>query len=115
MHEEDELRWFAKELEFDGFTSELNFIPGLTTSRVTSHIPISEVAQHISADRVRHAIRLLHSAVPGTGGETPRIAVPALNPHAGARGRCGREAVDHLAPGVELARAAGGIRVRGPA
>jgi len=114
MHEEDELRWFAKELEFDGFTSELNFIPGLTTSRVTSHIPISEVAQHISADRVRHAIRLLHSVVLGTGVETPRIAVAALNPHAGENGQFGREEIDHIAPGVELARDVDGIEVTGP-
>ena len=48
MHERTS-RWFAKELEFDGFTSELNFIPGLTTTG-HPHIPISEVAQHISAD-----------------------------------------------------------------
>jgi len=114
MHEEDELRWFAKELDFDGFTSELNFIPGLTTSRVTSHISISEVAQHISADRVRRAICLLHSVVLGTGVEKPRIAVAALNPHAGENGQFGREEIDHIAPGVELARDIDGFDVAGP-
>jgi 4-hydroxythreonine-4-phosphate dehydrogenase len=93
MHEEDELRWFAKELGFDGFTSELNFVPGLTTSRVTSHIPISEVAEHISAGRVRQAVQLLHQVVLGAGVEEPRIAI---------------------APGVELAREVDGIDVKGP-
>lgn len=32
MREEDELRWFAKELDFEGFISELDFAPGLATS-----------------------------------------------------------------------------------
>ena len=114
MHEEDELRWFAKELGFEGFTSELNFVPGLTTSRVTSHIPISEVAQHISAGRVRQAIQLLNQVVLGTGVEKPRIAVAALNPHAGENGQFGREEIDHIAPGVELAREVDGIDVKGP-
>lgn len=114
MHEEDELRWFAKELDFDGFTSELNFVPGLTTSRVTSHIPISEVAQHISAGRVRQAIQLLNQVVLGSGVAQPRIAVAALNPHAGENGQFGREEIDHIAPGVELAREVDGIDVKGP-
>jgi len=114
MHEEDELRWFAKELGFDGFTSELNFVPGLTTSRVTSHIPISEVAQHISAGRVRQAVGLLNQVVLGTGVDRPRIAVAALNPHAGENGQFGREEIDHIAPGVELAREVDGIDVKGP-
>lgn len=114
MHEEDELRWFAKELDFDGFTSELNFVPGLTTSRVTSHIPISEVAQHISAGRVRQAVQLLNQVVLGTGVAQPRIAVAALNPHAGENGQFGREEIDHIAPGVELAREVDEIDVKGP-
>ena len=44
MTEEDELRWFAKELHCDGVTSEINIIPGLWTARVTSHIGIRDVA-----------------------------------------------------------------------
>jgi 4-hydroxythreonine-4-phosphate dehydrogenase len=114
MHEEDELRWFARQLGHDGFTSEVNVIPDLITSRVTSHIPISEVAQHISAARVREAIRLLDEVVRGSGVEAPRLAVAALNPHAGENGQFGREEIDHIAPGVELARTVDGIDASGP-
>ncbi|MGN7212751.1 4-hydroxythreonine-4-phosphate dehydrogenase PdxA [Brachybacterium paraconglomeratum] len=114
MHEEDELRWFAKKLGFDGFTSEVNVIPGLITSRVTSHIPISEVAAQISAGRVRQAIGLLRDVVAGSGIESPRLAVAALNPHAGENGQFGREEIDHIRPGVELAREVDGIDVSGP-
>ena len=113
MHEEDELRWFAKSLGDTGFTSELNFIPGLTTSRVTSHIPLAEVAGHISARSVLDSIELLHDVVRGTGVESPRIAVAALNPHAGENGQFGREEIDHIAPAVALARS-GGLDVAGP-
>ena len=113
MHEEDELRWFAKELEWDGFTSELNFVPGLTTSRVTSHCAVSEVAERINARAVYDAICLLNEVIKGDGNEEPRIAVAALNPHAGERGQFGREEIDHIAPGVRLAQN-DGVNVSGP-
>lgn len=114
MHEEDELRWFATRLGHTGFTSEVNVIPGLITSRVTSHIPVSEVARHISAGRVRQAIGLLDEVLRGSGIESPRLAVAALNPHAGENGQFGREEIDHIGPGVELAHRVDGIDVAGP-
>ena len=104
MDEEDELRWFAKELDYHGFTSELNFIPGLTTSRVTSHIGIKDVAARISAKGVYDAIVLLNETIKGIGVEKPRIGVCALNPHGGENGQFGREEIDHIEPGVRLAQ-----------
>ena len=113
MHEEDELRWFAKSLDYSGTTSELNFVPGLTTSRVTSHVSVKEVAGLINARAVVEAITLLNSVVLATGVERPRLAVCALNPHAGENGQFGREEIDHITPGVELARSEG-IDASGP-
>lgn len=113
MHEEDELRWFAKSLEYSGTTSELNFVPGLTTSRVTSHVSIKEVAGLINARGVVESIRLLNSVVQGTGVERPRLAVCALNPHAGENGQFGREEIDHIGPGIALAKSEG-IDASGP-
>lgn len=113
MHEEDELRWFAKELGYDGVTSELNFVPGLTTSRVTSHCALAEVPERISARSVLDAIRLLHNVIRDNGVEKPRLAVCALNPHAGESGQFGREEIDHIAPGVRLAQVEG-IDAEGP-
>lgn len=114
MHEHDELRWFANLLHFDGFTSELNFVPGLTTSRVTSHVALSEVAAGINAKAVRDAIILLDKVVRGTGVERPRLAVAALNPHAGEHGQFGREEIEHIAPAIELAQKVDEIDVHGP-
>ncbi|WP_129669032.1 4-hydroxythreonine-4-phosphate dehydrogenase PdxA [Phytoactinopolyspora endophytica] len=113
MEDEDELRWFARGLGHDGTTSELNLVPGLMTSRVTSHIPLRDVAQHISARRVAAAIRLLNDVVRASGVERPRLAVCALNPHAGENGKFGTEEGDHIAPGIALA-AHEGIDAAGP-
>lgn len=113
MHEEDELRWAALRLSFTGFTSELNFIPGLTTARVTSHIGIKDVAAGITAHRTAEAIRLLDRVVAGSGIERPRLGVCALNPHAGESGKFGREEIEHIRPAVELTSHEG-IDVRGP-
>ncbi|MFE9204155.1 4-hydroxythreonine-4-phosphate dehydrogenase PdxA [Micromonospora sp. NPDC007230] len=113
MHEEDELRWFAKNLDYTGTTSELNFVPGLVTSRVTSHIPLKDVAARINAGSVLAAIRLLDDVIKGSGIEAPRLAVCALNPHAGENGQFGREEIDHIGPGIEAARAEG-IDASGP-
>lgn len=113
MTEEDELRWFAKKLEFTGFTSELNFIESLVTARVTSHVPIAEIADGISAGTVLETIELLNRVVSQTRTPTPRLAVCALNPHAGEGGKFGREEIDDIAPAIELARSRG-IDVEGP-
>jgi 4-hydroxy-L-threonine phosphate dehydrogenase PdxA len=59
MHEDDELRWFAKYLNHDGVTSEINITKGLWTSRVTSHIGIKDVAARVKAERVTESIELL--------------------------------------------------------
>ena len=113
MTTEDELRWFADELGYRGTTAELNNVDALWTGRVTSHIPLSEVARHITTSNVMAAIRLLRDALRGVGVSEPRLAVCALNPHAGENGNFGREEIDEIAPAVEAARAEG-IDASGP-
>jgi len=113
MNHEDELRWFAEELGATGVTSELNVLAGITTARVTSHIPLSEVARHIKAPAVTDALVLLNETLKGAGLASPRIGVCALNPHGGENGNFGREEIDEIAPGVE-AGVALGIDAKGP-
>jgi len=113
MHEQDELRWFAKELGHTGVTSELNVLPGLFTARVTSHVPLSEVAQNITQPAVVAAINLLHETLRDAGNPAPRLGVCALNPHAGENGNFGREEIDIIAPGIAEAVALG-IDAKGP-
>jgi 4-hydroxythreonine-4-phosphate dehydrogenase len=60
MTEEDELRWFANQLNFNGRTSEINVAGPLWTGRVTSHIGLEEVAERITQQSTLEAIQLLH-------------------------------------------------------
>ena len=60
MTEEDELRWFANQLEFRGTTSEINIAGPLWTARVTSHVGVEKVAAMITKESTLNAIELLH-------------------------------------------------------
>ena len=113
MNEEDELRWFAKTLGYAGRTSEFNVLDGLWTGRVTSHIALADVPARITADAVAETVGLLDRALRGSGLAEPRIAVAALNPHAGENGSFGRQEIDEIAPGVEIARG-NGLNADGP-
>lgn len=118
MNEEDELRWFAKSLQYDGTTSEINILSGgkenLWTARVTSHIPMRDVADNVKADKVTSVIQLLHTLLYDSGFPSPRLGVCALNPHNGENGLFGRHEIDEIRPGVERARKELGIDVQGP-
>jgi len=109
----DEHIFFARELDFDGPFCEHNVLDDLWTTRTTSHIPMSEVCALITPERILRAIRLAHNTLGSAGFEKPRIAVAALNPHAGDGGMFGREEIDIIAPTIEAAKAEG-IDADGP-
>lgn len=109
----DELHWFAHRLGHTGPVSELNVLGALWTSRVTSHLPLKEVSALITRERIVEAVRLIDGVLRRAGVEAPRVAVAALNPHAGDGGIFGREEIDVIAPAVADGRAEG-IRVEGP-
>ena len=104
MNHPDELHWFAEVLGFRGTCVELNVLEGLWTSRVTSHVPLSAVSGLITTEKVAEAVQLIHEALARSGLAAPRVAVCGLNPHNGDNGAFGREEMDVIGPGVELAR-----------
>jgi len=110
---EDEMQFLKSHLGFEGEVGELNVLEKLWTSRVTSHVAIREVADHITADGIERAIGLLDRSLRASGLAKPRLAVAALNPHAGDGGNFGREEIDVIAPAVVQA-AANGASVEGP-
>ena len=65
------------------------------------------------ARRIDEALTLADRTMRGAGFERPRIAVCALNPHAGENGLFGREEIDLIAPAIAKA-AARGIACKGP-
>lgn len=113
MDEPDEMRWFERRLGGDRAVSEVNVAERFWTSRVTSHVPLREVPDLITTDAVRASISLLDGLLREAGIERPRIAVCALNPHAGEGGLFGDEEVRVIAPAVDAARR-DGIDASGP-
>ena len=109
----DEIVYTSAVLGFDGSASEFNVLGELWNARVTSHIPLSAVAAALTEERVLQSIRLTDASLRRAGVAAPRIAVAALNPHAGDGGNFGREEIDVIAPAVVRARA-GQVRVEGP-
>ena len=80
---EDEIVYSAEVLGFVGKAREFNIIDTLWNARVTSHVPLREVARHITEDVVVEALELTNTAMTASGFDRPRIAVAGLNPHAG--------------------------------
>lgn len=109
----DELRLFARELGHTGVAGEVNVLGKAWTSRVTSHVPISDVSRLITVESIQQAIGLIHQTIVKSGTNAPRIAVAALNPHAGDGGNFGREEIDLILPAI-LGAAASGIDICGP-
>jgi 4-hydroxythreonine-4-phosphate dehydrogenase len=113
MGHNDELHWFAEQLGYTGRFCEFNVLDGLWTSRVTSHIPLKEVAANITEEGVVGAIRLIDAELRRSGVRQPRIAVCGLNPHNGDNGSFGREEIDVIGPAVARARSEG-LPAEGP-
>jgi 4-hydroxythreonine-4-phosphate dehydrogenase len=111
---EDELRYLQSYFGVDGFVSEFNITGELWTSRVTSHIPLKDVAASLTHDGIVDAVDIVARYLRAAGRATPRIAVAALNPHAGDGGSLGREEIDLIAPAVDAARASTAAEVVGP-
>ena len=100
---ESELDLFSEALSWTGMKGEMNVVENLWTSRVTGHIPLSKVSRHLTVDAVGKAIRMAHETMVRAGNPAPRIALCALNPHAGESGLCGREEIEVIAPAAETA------------
>ena len=104
MEQEDEHRYIANYIKFNGYHSEINMLDELITTRVTSHIALKEVAESIDEKGVIDAIRLANDTLISVGFKHPRIGVAALNPHAGDNGNFGSEEIQILTPAIEKAR-----------
>lgn len=79
----------------------------------TLHTSIKSVPDLLTATLIEEKIRLIDRFMKQTGCLAPRIAVCALNPHAGEEGLFGDEEIRTIAPAVHNA-ARTGISVTGP-
>jgi len=106
---EDELHLMADKLEVKDYFCEFNVVDNFWTSRVTSHMPLKDVPNHIKKENILKPIKLINKTMKLNGIKNPRIAVQALNPHA----EFGTEEKDEIIPAIEEAKK-NGMNVDGP-
>ncbi|MCI8208448.1 4-hydroxythreonine-4-phosphate dehydrogenase [Pseudomonas sp. S25] len=86
----------------------------LRVALVTTHLPLRDVADAITPERLERVTRILHADLVNKFGiAQPRILVCGLNPHAGESGHLGREEIDIIEPALERLRSEG-LDLRGP-
>ena len=85
----------------------------MRVSHLTTHIALEDVPKRVTPERLRRVIDLTHDALTRLGTGRARIAVAALNPHAGEGGLFGRHDIDVAAPAIAEA-VARGLDVLGP-
>lgn len=74
----------------------------LRMALVTEHLTISDVAKHITKDKIKQKLAILNASLQKDFGiDKPRIAVLALNPHAGDEGLIGKEEIEIIQPAIK--------------
>jgi len=87
---------------------------GLRVALVTIHLPLSAVPGALTVEGIVRVARRVDGALRRDFGiPAPRLAVAALNPHAGETGSIGREEIDIVQPAVAALQAQG-LTVDGP-
>lgn len=88
--------------------------PRARVALVTTHLPLRQVADAVTATRVArsclHLSEALLSRRPDRAGPL-RVAITGLNPHAGEGGILGDEEIQAIEPGLAMARSQAGARV----
>lgn len=77
----------------------------LRVAVVTGHVPLKEVSQHITTEKVLSKINQLHTSLQKDFGiRKPKIAILGLNPHAGENGMLGEEEKSIIIPAIQKAQ-----------
>ena len=87
-----------------GNTENLMFLvaDNIRMALVTEHVTIGDIAKHITKDKIKQKLAILHSSLQKDFGvDKPRIAVLALNPHAGDEGLIGKEEIEIIKPAIK--------------
>ncbi|MRX27616.1 4-hydroxythreonine-4-phosphate dehydrogenase PdxA [Kangiella sp. HZ709] len=72
---------------------------GLRVALVTTHLPLKDVSESITRDKLTSVIRILDEELQSKFGiQEPKVLVLGLNPHAGESGLLGQEELDIIEP-----------------
>ena len=94
----------------DGAEESLMFLVSdtLRVGVVTGHVPITKIAESITADKIVAKLKLMNNSLKNDFWiRKPRIAVLGLNPHASDNGLIGTEEQETIIPAIEQARESG--------
>ncbi len=81
---------------------------GMRVALVTTHLPLREVADAVTAELLESVLCILDSDLRRRFGiPKPRILVAGLNPHAGEGGHLGREEIEVMIPVLDRLRSEG--------
>lgn len=95
-------------------TIMLFVVDNLKVALATTHIPLKEVSNAITQEKLIALINLLNTELKNKFKITnPRILVAGLNPHAGEGGYLGREEIDVITPALNQLRDKG-LLIEGP-
>jgi 4-hydroxythreonine-4-phosphate dehydrogenase len=82
--------------------------PSLRTVPLTVHVPLAEVPGLLSSELITHKARIVAAGLRRDFGiPAPRLAIAALNPHAGEGGQFGGEEARIIAPAIAALQAEG--------
>jgi 4-hydroxythreonine-4-phosphate dehydrogenase len=69
---------------------------------ITGHVPVKEIANNITKEKIARKLRLLNQSLKNDFGiEKPKIALMGLNPHSGDNGLIGDEEQKIIIPAIE--------------
>lgn len=89
-------------------TVMLFVVDKLKVALATTHLPLNQVANHITHDSLTRTITILHHEMKQRFNiAAPRILICGLNPHAGENGYLGREEIDVITPALVKLRQSG--------
>ena len=81
---------------------------------VTIHCSVSQIPQLLDPDKILRTILITHKSLKKYFSiDSPRVAIAALNPHAGENGLFGREEIDLITPAIKQAQNKG-VDASGP-
>ena len=73
----------------------------LRVAFVTTHIALNKVSDSITKERIVEVTNLLNEVIKQEGVTEPKIAMAAINPHAGENGFMGTEEIETVEPAIE--------------
>lgn len=106
--------YIAQKVGDDGQPLMILMSESLRVALVTTHLPISQVASHITQEEIEGKLEILHTTLKRDFAlDNPRIAVLSLNPHSGDNGLLGSEEQEIIEPAISNSFKRG-IRCFGP-